>query len=188
MAWIGIDANLDGGIDAFLGLNLQGGSKEIGIFSPGTGSNSSPNTTTISSQSYRTYTLTADNYNYRPVDHLTDGGTTNDLTSNSSGDPDYYVSFMVPFTDVVSFLAGRSIEITDQSALRYISATSTQINKLNQDLGGVDGGLDSGETWVAQGAYTETLNASGIAVIPEPSTFMFSAAALAFGLAGRRRH
>lgn len=168
VAWIGIDADIDGDIDTFLGLNLQGSQSSIGIYSPGTGLNNSPGTTSVSSTAYRNYALTSSNYNFRAVDHLTDGGTTNDITANTTVDPDYYVSFMVPFADVVSFLAGRSISLTDQSPMRYVLAISTQTNNINQDIGGVNGGLNSSATWGDIGAFTSIVNASGT-VIPEPS-------------------
>lgn len=186
VAWIGIDADTNGSIDAFLGLNLKGSSAEIGVYSPGAGLNTSPNTTSISSTPVTTYALTTSNYNYRPVNYLTDGGTTNDVTTSTSGDPDYYVSFMVPFADVVSFLAGRSIQITDQSALRFISATSTQTNSLNQDLGGVNGGVNSTTSWVDLGGFTAMVTANGT-VVPEPSSILFSLLSFVATFLVRRR-
>lgn len=186
VAWIGIDADHSGSIDAFLGLNLQGSAAEIGIYAPGNGANNSPKTTSISSGSYKSYGLTPANYDYRAVDYLTDGGTSNDLTRKSSGDPDYYVSFMVPFADVTAFLSTKSIQITDQTPLRYVSATSTQTNSLNQDLGGVNGGVDTGTTWVEQNGFTEVLTAGGT-LIPEPSSILLSIAPLAAVFAARRR-
>jgi hypothetical protein len=186
IAWLGIDADLSGSIDVFLGLNMQGSSREIGIYSPGSGTNTSPKTTSISSTAYSTYALTADNYNYRPVDYLTDGGTTNDLTPSSSRDPDYYASFMVPFADVVAFLAGKSINITDQSPMRFVATTSTQANSINQDLGGVNGGVNSTVTWENLGGFTQIIDSSGNAV-PEPSSSLLLIASLATGNLFRRR-
>lgn len=186
VAWIGIDADLSGSIDVFLGLNLQGSTREIGIYSPGASANTSPNTTSISPTPYRTYALTVTNYNHRPVDYLTDGGTSNDLTVNTLGDPDYFVSFMVPFADVVSFLAGKSIQITDQSPTRFAAATSTQTNSLNQDLGGVNGGVNSTLTWEQLGGFTQIIYPSGQAV-PEPSSSLLLIASLTAGTLARRR-
>ncbi len=186
-AWIGIDADINGSIDAFLGVNLSGSSADIGIYAPGAGANTSPNTTSISSTAYRSYGLTSTNYNYRLVNYLFDGGTTNDITTTTTGDPDYYVSFMVPFADVVSFLATKSIAITDQSSLRYVSATATQANTLNQDLGGVNGGVNSNVSWSDLGGFTDTVNASGT-VVPEPSTWILVLGSLCGGFWLRRRH
>lgn len=185
VAWIGIDADINGSIDAFLGLNLQGSSSEIGIFAPGTGANTSPNTTSIASTAFQTYPLTTANYNYRPVDHTIDGGTLNDVTTTTAGDPDYYVSFMVPFSDVVAFLNTKSISIDDTAPLRYVSATSTQTNSLNQDLGGVDGGVNSTTTWVDLGGFTQVVTADGN-LVPEPSTGLLALMAT-LGMCGLRR-
>jgi hypothetical protein len=185
-AWIGIDADLNGTIDAFLGLNLSGSATDLGIHAPGAGANTSPNTTSIASTASFSYTISVSNYSYRPVDSATDGGTTNDVTTTTRGDPDYYVSFMVPFADVAAFLATRSITITDQTALRYVSATSTQANSLNQDLGGVNGGVNSTLTWTQLGGFSQIVNASASA-IPEPSASSLALTALAAGMLRRRR-
>jgi hypothetical protein len=188
VAWLGIDADTNGSIDAFLGLNLSGSSSELLIAAPGTGANTSPSTTTIETAVARyTYATTPSNYNYRPVDYLIDGGSTNDVTTTTTGDPDYYVSFMVPFADVVGFLSTTSsIQITDQSALRYVTATSTQTNSINQDLGGVDGGTKSGDTWVDLGGFTQTVTADGT-LVPEPSSGLLVLASLTAALFIRRR-
>lgn len=171
--WVGIDANTDGDLDVFLGANFQGGGAgTLEIRAPGDGLNISPNTTTISNSAYRTYTLdtiedaTPANFSYRPVDFLTDGGTTNDLTQTTSGDPDYYLSFMIPFADLVQYLGSLQtpINITDTSPLRFVVATSTQVNSLNQDIGGVSGGVNSTTTWENIGAFTPPYNP-----VPEPS-------------------
>jgi hypothetical protein len=186
VAWIGIDADTNGSIDAFLGLNLQGSSSNLLIAAPGTGANTSPNTTTVSNTPYQTYALTTANYNYRPVNSTADGGTTNDVTTTTTGDPDYYVSFMIPFTDVVAFLETSSIQINDQSGLRYVTATSTQTNSLNQDLGGVNGAVNSATTSVDLGGFTQIVTANGT-LIPEPSSGLLVIASLTAALFVRRR-
>ncbi|MGC4017056.1 MAG: hypothetical protein QM755_21465 [Luteolibacter sp.] len=76
---------------------------------------------------------------------------------------------MVPFQDVVSFLNTQGYSITDQSALRYVLATSTQANSLNQDLGGVNGGVNSSTSWSDLGGFSPTMNAPGT-VVPESSS------------------
>lgn len=100
---------------------------------------------------------------------MTDGGTTNDNTPLTTGDPDYYVSFAVPFADVVSFLNSKSIVINENSGLRYVVATSTQGNSLNQDLGGVNGGINSTTSWEALGGFSPNISAGG-QIIPEASS------------------
>jgi hypothetical protein len=186
VAWIAIDADINGSIDAYLGLNLQGNSSQIGIHAPGNSANDSPDMMSVNSTPFRSHGLTSSNYNYRPVDYRVDGGTTNDLTPSSGGDPDYYVSFMVPFADVVAFLETRSIRISDQTPMRFIPATSTQINKFNQDLGGTSGGAGVSTTWQELNAFTPVVNATGT-LIPEPGAALLLTAGLACMLAMRRR-
>src|ERR1041385_8911390 len=41
-AFIGLDANADGALDIFLGVDNQGAQNQLGIFNPGTGLNISP--------------------------------------------------------------------------------------------------------------------------------------------------
>ncbi len=178
--WVGIDADLNGSVDVFLGVDRQGNANELAIYAPGSGQNISPSTTTIANSPYTTYAISAANYHYRPVDFTTDGGTTNDLTTGSTGDPDYYLSFLVPFADVVSFLSDPplSLSIDQTTPLRYVVATSTQNNKLNQDIGGVDGGVNSTTTWEDLGGFTPTVNPTG-EVVPEPSVAILLAAAWA---------
>jgi hypothetical protein len=188
--WVGIDANTDGDIDVFLGANFQGGNNQLEIRAPGSGLNISPNTTTISNSAYKTYTLdtiedvSPANFSYRPVNFLTDGGNTNDLTQSTSGDPDYYLSFMIPFADIVAFLGSLQtpINITDTSPLRFVVATSTQVNSLNQDIGGVAGGVNSSTTWENIGGFTPPYNP-----VPEPSGSMLLLGSLAGACFIRRR-
>lgn len=187
VAWVGIDANNDAVLDAFIGLGMQGSSSTLGIYAPGSSANTSPSTTSIASSAYASYTVSSSNYNYRPVNYTTDGGTTNDATPSTSGDPDYYVSFMVNFQDLVNFLGTKNITINDQTGLRYVLATSTQHNSLNQDLGGVQGGVNSTQTWTQLGGFSPTVSASGTPVVPEPSSLLLGASTLLLACFRRRR-
>ena len=197
-AWIGIDADLNGSVDVFIGINYSGSSNTLGIYAAGLGANNSPATTSISTIPYNNpldvaYVIgpnnSTPNFNFRPVDFgvSKDGGTTNDVTTATTSDPDFYVSFMVPFADVVGFLATKSIVITDQTSLRYIAATSTQANSINQDIGGVTGGTTSTSTWAALGGFTQVVNSSGTVVVPEPSTSLLALAGLTLAVTRRKR-
>ncbi len=184
--WVGIDADVNGSIDVFVGVSRSGSTNSLGVYAPGSGANTSPSTTTINSTPYYSETLSSLNYDYRQVG-AGDGGTTIDLTSTTSGDVDWYVSFRVPFNSVTAFLDQPSvgIHITDTSPLRYISATSTQANSLNQDLGGVNGGVNSSTTWEVLGGFTPVVYASGKPV-PEPESLLLAGLA-ALSLTPRRR-
>ena len=186
VAWVGLDANADAILDAFIGLGMQGSSSVLGIYAPGSSANTSPSTTSIASSPAYSYTITSANYNYRPVNFTSDGGTTNDATPSTSGDADYYLSLLVPFGDLVAYLGTKGISINDQSALRYIVATSTQHNSLNQDLGGVNGGVNSSSTWTQLGGFSQPVNASGV-VVPEPSSLLLGSTLLLLASLRRRR-
>jgi hypothetical protein len=182
--WVGIDADVDGDIDAFIGAT----SSSIGIFDTDPAyANNSPNTTRIAGTATTSYTVSASNYNYRAV-ATADGGTTTDITSGGT-DTDYYLSFTVNFQDMVNFLnsaAGGNISITDATAIRYVVGTATQGNALNQDLGGVNGGVSSPTTWEQLGGFSPTMNATGT-VIPEPQAALLGGLGF-LGLLRRRRN
>ncbi len=191
--WVGIDADLSGSIDAYLGLNMQGSTAEMGIFSPGSGLNISPNTTSVASAPTYGYTPGALNYNYRAVNFVTDGGSTNDIGAGTKAEPDYYVSFLVPLADVAAFLTSTmptkfnaTTPFTENTPVRYVLGTSTQSNSFNQDLGGVNGQVNSSTTWTVLGGFTPTLTASR--PIPECSSALlaFIGSVLTFGFKRRR--
>jgi len=187
-AWLGIDADFNDTLDVFIGVNRSGQANSLGIFAPGTGANNSPSTTTISSTAYRSYVIGTSTFDYRPVNFLTDGGTTNDVNSAvSKPEPDYYVSVMVDFADIVSFLSTKGILINDSSPLRFVAATSTQGNAFNQDIGGVNGGLNSTVLWSQTGAYTAFVTANGNITIPEPAPALLLLFGLVAGLFVRTR-
>lgn len=185
-AWLGIDGDMNGSIDVFLGVNMSGSSRTLGIYSPGTGANNAPGSTSVSSTAYRTYTIGTSNYDYRPVSYKTDGGSTNDLTPTTTEDPDYYLSVLIPFEHIANALADVKIDITEKTPLNYVAATSTQGNSFNQDISGVDGGIDSPETWAQLGAFAPTITIEGT-LVPEPGTAWFTLLSLSLLILRRRR-
>jgi len=185
-AFLGIDADFNDTIDVFIGVNLSGQQNSLGIFAPGTGANNSPSTTTISTSAYKAFVIGPSTFDYRPVNFSTDGGTTNDVNS-AGAKPDYYVSVMVDFADIVSFLSTKGILINDSSPLRFVAATSTQGNAFNQDIGGVNSGLNSTVLWSQTGAYTAFVTANGNITIPEPAPTLLLLFGLVAGLFVRTR-
>lgn len=176
---VGLDANQDGALDLFLAVDNSGNPDRVGIFDAGSGANTSPATTSIVSSGLFSYALSASNYSFLPVNATIDPGATS-FDIDADGDTDHFLTFVVPFADVVSALAGQGIAgFDDGSALRFVLGSSTQPNSLNQDLGGPDGGTSSTQTWDALGAISSTATAAGgFLPIPEPR----SAALVSFGL------
>jgi hypothetical protein len=166
---VGLDANADGVIDLFLAVdnNSGGPPDQIGIFSPGTGANTSPSTTSIITPPLTSYAETAANYDFSPVTTIDPLETNTDL--DAGGKEDQYLTFVVPFDDIVTELGLLGITFDENSTVQYVFGTSTQSNALNQDLGGPDGGTTSTLTWDQLGAISLEYSASGTPV-PEPST------------------
>ena len=170
-AFVGIDANEDGEIEAFVGVDNSGSGDHVGIWNAGTGANTSPNTTSILSPPITEDPLSIDNYSWRPVDILTDGITDDDLDGGTTG-TDYYVSFAIPFGALVNYYdTNEAFTIDELTPLQYVAATATQDNSLNQDLNGVDGGVNSVMTWEELGGFTDPFTFSGQAA-PEPSSLL----------------
>jgi len=159
---IGIDANGDGALDAFVGVDNQGSGNFIRIWDTGAGANNSPSTTTISTTGY-VYAQTAANYDYSAVSSTNDPDWDGSTDLNANGKADRFLSFQLPFQDLVTFLDTQGIGgVTKDTPLRYIFATSTQNNAINSDIGGVNGGVSSSATWDALGAFSPPLSASNI--------------------------
>jgi hypothetical protein len=186
--FVGIDANHDGAIDLFIGVNNSGSADTVGIWNPGPGANTSPNTTTIVSTPLVSYAPTAANYNWTAVNTTIDPsmGTATDL--DGGGKNDFFLTLSVPFADVVAQLALRGITGIDQnSTFSYVAATATQANSLNQDLNGVDKNYDPNATWSALGATSVDMSAAGIVVVPEASTLWSLGLVLLASLCNKRR-
>jgi hypothetical protein len=172
VAFVGLDADLDGRLDLFLGVNNQGSSSHLGIWlpTPGTNLNVSPNTLSINSTPLFSYTQSVSNYSWLVVDANLDpvGPNYNIDGASGSGEQDRMLTFVLPFNDVVTAMATAGItNFSANTAIHYVVGTSTQINSINQDLNGVDGGINSSATWDALNAFSQLYTVNGIAV-PEP--------------------
>ena len=165
-AFVGIITDrASGKIDLFIGVNNSGQSDQIGIYNPGSGLNISPSTTTIVSPAMVTYVQTSSNYGWTAVTTTIDPNATN-LDIDGGGQTDYFLSFSIPFADIVSQLAARGITGIDQNSnFSYVIATSTQGNSLNQDLNGVGKNYNTSSTWGQLGALSDPTQP--IAAVPE---------------------
>jgi hypothetical protein len=186
VAAVGIDANLDGALDVFLLVDNTGSPNQIAIYDAGSGANTSPSTTTISSTGVG-YAETASNYDWSAVTATIDPTATS-FDIDGDGAVDHFLSFAVPLQDLVNQLAAIGIANVDQNTpFQYVLGTSTQGNALNQDLGGPNGGSNSSSTWAALGATSNTYSAAGTPV-PEPGAAqLLGLGLIGLGWAGRRR-
>jgi hypothetical protein len=175
--WVGVDANHDGALDIFMAVDNSGSNQNLTFQDTGAGLNNSPNTTTVvTAQPQFTILQTAANYSYTFVNSI--DPVVNNIDLNGDGNTDAFLSFRVRFAgasgepglqDALTTLAG--INITPATSLSYVIATSTQNNSLNQDLGGVDHGINSSITWVQLGGLSKLVNIDGTdSAVPEPGT------------------
>jgi len=186
--FVGIDANNDGALDLFVGVNNSGSADTVGIWNPGTGTNTSPSTTSIVSTPLLSYTPTAANYHWAAVTLTIDPSVGMSTDIDGGGQNDYFLSFAVPFNDVVTQLNLRGISgVNENSVFSYVMATATQANSLNQDLNGLPKTYDAAATWGALGALSNPLSASGLAVVPEPSAGIIIALFSLLAVATRKR-
>lgn len=189
-AFIGLDANGGTALNLFIGVDNSGSPNQLGIWDPGTGLNTSPNTTSIVSTPLFTYTETSTDYGFTSVNATINPGATN-FDLNADGKTDQFLTFYVPFTNVVSALAARGITgFTTNSPMELVAATATQPNSLNEDLNGVSGGINSSLTWSQLGGISELYSPAGVAPIPEPSVktlYSFAGGVTLFHFIRRRR-
>jgi hypothetical protein len=125
------------------------------------------------------------------VTATTDPTATN-FDLDGGGKADFFLSFVVPFSSLVSaFNSNLGMSIDQNTPFAFVAATSTQTNSLTQDLNGVNGGTSSTSTWSQLGGLTSPYSSSGTAVVPEPGSFaLLSLSAGIFGIAflrSRRR-
>ena len=180
-AAVGMDADGDGALALFIGVDNSGSADRIEIYDGGPGGNTSPSTTTIVSVSPTaiTYAQTASNYDWSPIDATIEPGESN-FDLDADGNTDYFLSWLVPFNDIVTHLSNAyGIGIDENTPVQYVVGTSSQDNALNQDLGGPDGGTTSTQTWEALGALSDPFTPTGV-LVPEPS----SSTMLLLGLLG----
>jgi hypothetical protein len=177
VALVGIDGDLDGSIDMFIALN-NSGQDIIELYTTGNKANVSPSTTSTKSTSY-SYAETAANYDWSVVSfgNCSECGVAADLDLDSDGS-DFFLSFAVPFDDIVAVLEMDNVfGTTPTTQVSYVIGTSVNPNAYNQDLGGVDGDPVSSSSWATLGAISLP---AGIDSAPEPS----SALLLGLGLCG----
>jgi hypothetical protein len=186
--FVGFDANADGILDIFLGVDNRGSSNQIKIWNAGTGANVSPSTTSVASPAnQKVYNETASNYSFTAVNSIIDPAASS-FDIDNDGHTDFFISFSVPFADVVNETARLTgITIDKNSPLRYVVVTSQQDNSFNQDLGGVQGGVGSTSTWTQLGAISAVLAPVTTTAAPDPGPALTLVTGLAALVALRLR-
>lgn len=184
--FVGLDANLDGALDLFVGVdNSPNGNILLAMWSPGTGANTGPSTTSIVSPPQLTFAEALGvNYDFSLVDATIDPDAIS-YDIDGGGKTDVFLSFSFDFNDVVTLLNAKGISIDQNTGINYVMATSNQDNALNKDLNGVDGGTTSTLTFNELGATSDTFSATGDAV-PEPAVMALLLAGCFSILIGRR--
>jgi hypothetical protein len=192
VVWFGIDANMDGKIDLFAGTleNIK-----MGFYPAGTDLNISPSTTSIqSSNPYYETAATVSNFSFTAVDSTINPGVTNTNLDGGTGGAsatDHFVTIALPFANLVAAvnslnLAGVGNGFNENTPLRYLAATSQQANSLNQDINGIGATYDGASNWTQLGGLTNTMQATGVATIPEPAMSLLGCLG-ALGIMLRRR-
>lgn len=183
--FIGIDANADGALDLFVGVDNQGANTRLAIWDPGTGANTSPSTTSIVSPAQFYTGQNAANYNFSPVSVALDPTITS-FDLDGDGNIDWFLSFALDFSAIVAQMqAVAGLTIDQTTTVRYVLATSNTDNALNQDLNGANGQIGSSLTWQQLGVISNPM-AIGFS-IPEPHAFALLAGMTLFVLSTRRR-
>ena len=174
--FFGLDGNADGVLDLFVGINNSGAGGVVGIWDPGAGLNVSPSTTSMVSTPLVSYTPTTANYSWMPVTSVNDPTVNGAFDLDGAGDTDHFLSFSIPFSDIVAQFAGNGIAgFNESSTMSYVISTATQANSLNQDLNGVGASYNTSASWSTLGVQSNAMTPASVAVVPEASS-MFAVA------------
>lgn len=208
----GLDLGADGEVDIFVGAEKAAGNQlAIKFYDPGTGANTSPNTTSVIDEA--AYAVEggidafgntfASLFDFSPVTSandgfLTSGEVSDDLDNN--GDDDYFMSLqvnMVALAAAVFNLEGEILGV--DTVIGILALTSNQDNAFNQDLNGHNGRRtnqggsgdfsNSTETWEDLGGISDPYTASGTDPVPELSAYALIFGFIALGVVvSHRRH
>ena len=132
-AYIGIDADLNGSVDFFLGAYNPTGYNlgRLGIYPADPAANNiEPGRTGISEPVATFQPIEGVNYSI-----ITASG------SSFSSNPDYFITFKFKVADITAAIAGNTAEnvtFTAATPFTFIAGTATQDNAMNGDINGID--------------------------------------------------
>lgn len=153
--FVGIDADVNGSIDFFLGVyNPTGNNGRLGIYRSSVGyANTSPSTTGISGKPLLAY---------KPVRNVNYSITQTGDGSNFNNDADYFISYKFSVADISSALAGMGYSFSASTPFCFMTGTAAQDNSFNQDINGMDRtGWSSGRTWSSLGVFSDVMTTNG---------------------------
>ena len=188
--WVGLMLDGNTSIDLFAGVINKGSVIQAGFYSPGTGANVSPSTTSIvNGTPLYSEALSGSNYLWTTV---TVGPGGNDPvpggTADIGGDTttDYFMTWVLPFSQLQAAALTKGFTVTGSTPFKFVVGTSEQANSMNQDLNGTLGNTTSTLTFAALGVESPTSSAGG-GVVPEPGTLSCLILAFAVGVGVSRR-
>ncbi len=196
-ALFGLDVNSDSNLDYYIAakINVIGSGNEkldIGIYAF-TGPATSPSTTSSALDSASNYLYgyeqNASNFNWSSVASI-DGAPT-DL--DGEGNPDYFLSILVPFADLQSAIATTVPDFDQSSPLAFVAMTSQNLQQVNNDFNGIDGSTTSNDTPYSGGSdgtpvgITDPYTPESTSPVPEPSTYALLFGLISLGVAVKRR-
>jgi hypothetical protein len=165
---VGIDADLDGDLDLFVGVDHSASRNYNAIWQTGLGANTSPDTLSIASSPALTYkSLIGNNYHFAAVTALLDP-TAQTFDVDGGGATDWFLSFSINFSDIVSQLSLKNISVDQNTHFGYIVTTSLKNGAGQQDVLGIDQSIGSALSWSELSAVSVPITPAG--AMPEPTT------------------
>lgn len=162
---IGIDANQDGKVDLFVGTD-----NDIRIWKPKAAATQISPATTALDTVIKKYGRNTTNYKWAAVNTVSnkpginldpEADTAPEQDLNSNGNTDYFLSFSLPFADLVAALGSRGISFNSATPVTYVLGTSNDDHGIKQDLAGASGGTTSALPFASLGVLTQPMLVDG---------------------------
>ena len=131
-AYIGIDADLSGAIDFFIGAYNPTGAGRLGVY---LSDPEAPNTM------YGVTGIDGVLATFQPIDGVNYSMVKTEDGSNFSGDPDYFITFKFNVADIESAIGDFTkdhVTFTPNTPFSFFAGTSTTDRTLNGDVNGLD--------------------------------------------------